>query len=255
MAIYTYFRVSTQTQAEHNSIQMQIDVVNTYLNAHNLTADGSFEDIGISGTIFERDGLLDLLATLKSGDKVIIQNTSRLWRSDFVGAMVRHEISKVGADVISIEQPTYSVYINEPSEYLINGMMMLLDEYERMTVSIKLKKGRKAKAINGSKACGVAPYGYKWQDAEIVIDYNNNLIIKDIFDAYIRLKSLSKLREYTIEKGYKTSRGNDFSKQALALILHNDFYIGYVTHGDIKVKGEHTPIIDEKIFYTINPKA
>lgn len=252
MATYAYYRVSTQTQAEQNGIEMQIVEVEKYCKENGIEIAGTFKDEGISGTRADREGLNDLLATLEKGDKVIVQNTSRLWRNDSVKVMVHHEMKKRGADIISIEQKTYSIYSKDPNDFLFNGMMELLDQYERMTISMKLAKGRKARAKSGNKPCGTAPYGYKWQGNEIVIDFNNNLIVQDIFRQYIELKSLAKLKAYCDRKEYKTSTGKDFSKQSLKNIIENDFYIGIVTYAGKKSTGEHGPIIEKSIFDKAN---
>lgn len=252
MAIYAYYRVSTTTQAEQNGIEMQVAEVSKYCEENNIILTSSFSDEGISGTRADREGLNDLLATLEKGDKVIVQNTSRLWRNDSVKVMVHHEIKKCGADIISVEQKTYSIYSKDPNDFLFNGMMELLDQYERMTISMKLAKGRKARAKTGNKPCGTAPYGYKWQENNIVIDYNNNLVVADIFNQYIELQSLAKVAEYCKEKGYKTSTGREFSKQALKNIIENDFYTGVVTYAGKKIVGEHEPIVEKSIFDMAN---
>lgn len=252
MATYAYYRVSTQTQAEQNGIEMQIAEIEKYCKENGIEIAETFKDEGISGTRADREGLNDLLATLEKGDKVIVQNTSRLWRNDSVKVMVHHEMKKCGADIISIEQKTYSIYSKDPNDFLFNGMMELLDQYERMTISMKLAKGRKARAKTGNKPCGTAPYGYKWQGNEIVIDFNNNLVVQDIFKHYIELKSLAKLKTYCDDNGYKTSTGKDFSKQALKNIIENDFYIGVVTYAGKKTTGEHEPIVERSVFDKAN---
>lgn len=252
MAIYAYYRVSTQTQAENNGVEMQVAEVEKYCTENGITLTGDFCDEGISGTIADRDGLNDLLATLEKDDKVIVQNTSRLWRNDSVKVMVHHEMKKIGAEIISIEQPTYSIYSKDPNDFLFNGMMELLDQYERMTISMKLAKGRKARAKTGNKPCGTAPFGYKWHDNEIEVDYNNNLIVSDIFYNYLELRSLTKLKIYCDSKGYKTATGKDFSKQGLSNIIKNDFYIGVVTYAGKKTNGAHEAIVDEEIFTKAN---
>lgn len=250
--VYAYFRVSTQTQADQNGTEMQRDVVEKYCAENKIEIDSFFSDEGISGTRADRDGLNEMLAALEKGDKVIVQNTSRLWRNDSVKVMIHHELKKCGAEIISVEQPTYSIYSTDPNDFLFNGMMELLDQYERMTISMKLAKGRKSRAKTGHKPCGTAPYGYKWDGNDIVIDYNNNLVVADIFTAYIELKSLAKVKDYCDKHGYKTSTGKDFSKQAIKNIIENDFYIGIVTYADKKVDGKHEPIIDKEVFEKAN---
>lgn len=252
MSVYAYYRVSTQTQSEQNGIEMQIAEVEKYCIENEISLSGVFKDEGVSGTRADREGLNDLLASLEKGDKVIVQNTSRLWRNDSVKVMVHHEMKKCAADIISVEQRTYSIYSKDPNDFLFNGMMELLDQYERMTISMKLAKGRKARAKTGNKPCGTAPYGYKWNGNQIEIDFNNNLIVKEIFDKYTELKSLSKLKAYCDEKSYKTSTGKNFSKQALKNIIENDFYIGIVTYAGKKINGEHKAIISESVFKKAN---
>lgn len=253
MAVYAYYRVSTQSQVEQNGINMQISEVEKYCNENKIEIAGTFQDEGISGTRADREGLNDLLTTLEKGDKVVVQNTSRLWRNDSVKVMVHHQLRKINADIISVEQKTYTVYSTDPNDFLFNGMMELLDQYERMTISMKLAKGRKARAKSGNKPCGIAPLGYKWEGNKIVIDYNNNLIIKDIFSMYFECGgNLSEIRRRCIEKGYKTTRGKDFGVNAIKNILKNDFYIGIVTYAGKKKKGEHTPIIGKNLFSKVN---
>ena len=43
---------------------------------------------------------------------------------------------------------------------LINGMMELLDLYERLEIAKRLRRGRRAKAAKGGYAGGNAPIGY-----------------------------------------------------------------------------------------------
>lgn len=246
--IYAYYRVSTQSQADANGVQMQTDVVTKYANDNGLEIAKSFKDEAISGTVVERPGVMDLLSTLSAGDKIIVQNTSRLWRDDVAKVMIRKEIMRAKADVISVEQPSYSIYSKDPNDFLINSIFEILDQYDKMQISLKLYKGRIAKANKGSKACGIAPYGYRWDNNEIVIDYNNNLIVEDIFNTYLQRKSLSSLESYCNKMGYKTTRGNNFTKKTLANILHNRFYIGYVKYGDVEQMGTHETFIDKETF-------
>lgn len=252
MAIYAYYRVSTKTQAEKNGTEMQKDVIRRFCEDKGIEIKQSFEDEGISGTIENRDGLIDCMANLEPGDRILVQNTSRLWRKDTVKVFIVRELQKIGADVISIEQPNYTIYEKDPSNKFFNAIMEALDEYDRDIIAMKLAKGRRARAKSGNKPCGTAPYGYKWQGNEIVIDYNNNLVVQDVFKHYIELKSLSKLKAYCDSKGYKTSTGKDFSKQALKNIIENDFYIGIVTYAGKKTTGEHEPIVEKSVFEKSN---
>ena len=249
MDVFGYVRVSTKTQIDGYGLKTQEEAIIEFCNKHDYNLVDIFSDEGVSGTEFCRDGLNDLLTSFGRVEKVVVLNTSRLWRSDTVKVLVHRELQKRSADVISIEQSNYSIYNKDPNDFLINGMIELLDQYERMSISMKLSKGRRTKIKSGVKACGTAPLGYGWNDkAEIIVNKEAAAIVQMIFKKYLELGSLSKLKAYLDGLDIRSSRGNRFSKQTLSDILRNDFYKGVLRHSDIVLNGNHEPIINKITF-------
>jgi DNA invertase Pin-like site-specific DNA recombinase len=249
--VYVYLRVSTSTQVQFGfGLDMQLDSIKKYCEFNNLQIEKVFEDKGISGTLVNRPALDEMIETIENNPEIkdiVVFNTSRLWRETTVQAIITKDLKKVGAEVISIDNPKFSLY-SEGTDKLLNTIMTALDDYDRYQIAKKLAKGRRTKAKTGNKACGTAPIGYKWNNASIVWDEDYVEIVKLIFHKYIELESLGKVKKYLDEIGYETNTGKPFSKQSIKNILTNDFYKGIVTHADIKKEGTHEPIINKIVF-------
>ena len=154
-----YIRVSTQGQVRHGySLAYQRDEVIRHCAENGIELVTIYEDKGISGAkvdedglTVEREGLQSMLADLASVpvDCVVVLNTSRLWRSDMAKVLIQRALKRYRVDVRAIEQQTYSIYNYDPNDFLVNGMLELLDQYQRLEIALKLSRGRRKKAEQG----------------------------------------------------------------------------------------------------------
>lgn len=251
---YGYIRVSTETQAEKGGgLNVQTDAINDYAKKNGITISRIFTDAGISGTKETRPALDELLLeTITEGDVIIVHNTSRLWRSIFAQATVMKAIMDVKADIISIDEPTFNVYkyMTDPDNFMISSMMGMLDQWERMTITRKLARGRTTKANKGDKPAGVCPFGYRYSadKKSVEIAPDEAAIVKQMFTEGQKGQSLSRIAATMNAQGYTSRRGKKWTAGNVQAILRNNFYTGILTHQGVEMKGNHPPIISKVQF-------
>lgn len=165
---------------------------------------------------------------------------------------VKNILSEIGSEVISIKEPTYSIYKKSDVRDEINDSSDVLTVKSRNEINKTLGSARKNRAEHGFKPCGALPIGYEWNNREIVVNDEKSKIIKDIFITYISTKSLGKTIKYCELKGYKSNSSKDFTKESIRQIVMNDFYIGILNYAGEKTNGVHESIIAGNIYKKAN---
>ncbi|MGG0884052.1 recombinase family protein [Brevibacillus parabrevis] len=258
MNVIGYVRVSTSGQAKDGySLAYQQDEIRSYCQEQGWNLITIYSDEGISGAKVneealevDRIGFQSMLAALSTQtiDAVVVLNTSRLWRSDIVKVLVHREFKKHGVDVRSIEQPTYSIYKKDPNDFLINGLMELLDQYQRLEIALKLGRGRYKKAEQGGYAGGRATFGYKAKKGQkcIQVDEKQAITVRRVFQLKEQYPSwtLTQIAENLNQEGFTTQQGRLFTKVQIKRILDKrDFYSGTYRYGNIEADGLHEAIL------------
>lgn len=260
--VYCYLRVSTDNQSKYGySLAEQRAEVIKYCNDNGYEIVNIFEDAGKSGataneekmSIDGRDALIEMLSTIKDNNikYVVVLNTSRLWRSDFVKVIINRELKRHKVDIKAIDRESYSIYknMNKPSDILINGMFELLDEYERVEIALKLRRGRLQKAKDGAYAGGGAPYGYFCTRGNKVlqIEPKESEAVKRVFELkeycpHLKLKGIAEILD---NEGFQGRQGAKFNSMLVKRILNKEkFYRGVYRYGGIEVnEGKHEPIL------------
>lgn len=260
--IFEYIRVSTDTQAEKGyGLEDQLKGIRAQAQEKGYIIVGEpFVDAGCSGAkenlqadvaadaLEERTALLDMLDRLSEVDAIMVLNTSRLWRDDGPKFFIQRALKRRHVDIISVEQPTYTLYDNSPSNKFVNTIIEAVDVLDRDSIRIKLARGRTTKASHGDKPAGVTPYGYQYAPdrKSIVLNAEEVPNIKLIFKLAQCGSSLQEIANLLNNSGPRTRRGCDWSKAGLHAICTNDFYTGIVTHKKKKVQGNQ-PVLISKI--------
>ena len=261
MKYYGYARVSTDTQAEKGfGLEEQQRSIRDYARENSLHLEEPFfVDAGISGAIKDTDAdeainkrqaLIELLGSLEEGDAIIVANTSRLWRSDNTKVLIRRELMRKRCKIISVQQPQYDLYATNPNDRLVTGLMELLDEWERLSIALKLARGRTMKAKGGDKPAGICPTGYRYtaDKKHIEIDPEEAAIVRLIFTEGQKGQSLQQIANTLNTRGLMTRRGKQWGAGSVQVILRNRFYVGELMHQGKPIKGNQEPLISKVQF-------
>jgi len=253
-----YTRVSTEEQVKHGqSLDMQQRELIEYAKSNKLELVKLFSDKGISGAndVTKRKGLNDLIEYCKKNkiDKLIVSKMDRLARDVYIQLWIEKELKIYDVQIISINEDNLN-----GDDYMTKAMRQMVGvfaELEKNRIADRLVSGRRNKAQEKKqKASGNCPIGYKYKyndqgkNPTVVIDEEKAAVVKDIFKMYLDGLSLGKIANKLNSEDIKTERGNSWTRQAVHVILTNDFYVGVVRFDDIEENGTHDKLITRTKF-------
>jgi site-specific DNA recombinase len=162
MRIAIYVRVSTQRQAQTQTIEQQIDRLRAHLQAQGwpLQEGDIFRDDGYSGASLKRPGLDRLRdrAALASFDKIFVTDPDRLARKYVHQMLLLEELQKHGCRVEFLDRPMSQ----DPHDQLLLQIRGAVAEYERTLIAERMRRGRQRQFQAGKMLPWTrAPYGYR----------------------------------------------------------------------------------------------
>jgi site-specific DNA recombinase len=156
-----YARVSTEDQAERQTIQAQLDFLRKYCDLHQISIAGEYIDDGTSGTVpldLRPEGrrLLDDARARRFG-VVLAYRLDRLGRS-LTSLLAAHDaLDRLGISVRSATEPfDTSTAIGK----FVFQLLGSLAELERSTITERLVMGRDRVAKAGRYTGGTIAFGY-----------------------------------------------------------------------------------------------
>lgn len=162
MRIAIYVRVSTQRQAQTQTIEQQIERLKVYISAKGwlLETERIYRDDGHSGAKLSRPGLDSLRdhAALAEFDLVLVTAPDRLARNYVHQVLLIEELSNRGIPVEFLDRPMSE----DPHDQLLLQIRGAVAEYERTLIADRMRRGRLTKYRAGTLLPWTrSPYGYR----------------------------------------------------------------------------------------------
>jgi site-specific DNA recombinase len=160
-SVALYARVSTEDQAERQTIKGQIDFLRKYCDLHQIAIAGEYVDDGISGAVAldkrpEGRRLLDAAHAGQIG-AVLVYRLDRLGRSLSSLLSAHEELDGAGVAIRSATEPFDT---SSPIGRFLFQLLGSMAELERESIKERMTMGRDRVARGGAYTGGVMPLGY-----------------------------------------------------------------------------------------------
>lgn len=196
MRIAIYARVSTQRQAQTQTIEQQIERLKVHIATQGwlLEPDQIYRDDGYSGGKLNRPGLDSLRdhARLAEFDRILITAPDRLARNYVHQVLIIEELERHGTTVEFLDRPMSS----DPHDQLLLQIRGAVAEYERTLIADRMRRGRQTRYRAGKLTPWTrSVYGYRFDPehprdpALVQLDPTESGMIKQMFDWYLEPKS------------------------------------------------------------------
>jgi len=187
-------------------------------------------------------------------DAILIYDSSRFARNLKESLIYKAGLKKNGVSLISITEPN----LDDDSALLVDALLGASNELYSRKLSKNVLRGMVYSAERGNIPTS-PPYGYRKANGAVVIDEEESVFIRKVFELFMAKPSPFITAHAVNEQGYRTRRGLPWTGSGISRIIGNPTYTGVVRfHGEL-YKGSHDPIIDsetwQKAQALIAPKA
>jgi DNA invertase Pin-like site-specific DNA recombinase len=266
-AIYTRKSSEHGLEQDFNSLDAQREAAEAYIKsqAHEgwRLVRTRYDDGGLSGGTLDRPALQSLLADIRSRkvDVVVVYKVDRLTRSlaDFAKLVELFE-----AHGVSFVAVTQQFNTTTSMGRLTLNVLLSFAQFERELAGERIRDKFAASRRKGMWMGGTIPLGYDVRERKLVIKEEEADRVRLIFQRYLAVGCVSKLREDLDRRGVRSKQrvltsgrvlgGGPFDRGALYHLLQNRIYRGEVVHKGAVYPGEHEAIVDEDLWSAVQDR-
>lgn len=247
-----YARYSAGPRQTDLSIEGQEKTCKKYIKEKGYRFTAIYTDRHISGKTDRRPDFHRMIDDAKAGlfDVLVVYSLDRFSRNEYDTAIYKLELKKAG---VSVESASENIP-EGPEGLLMEKILEGLAVYYSAELSKKIDRGMTTKAEKGLPVGGHTPFGYALKNGEYRIDPPKAQALKQVFELYGSGATLAECSRALARSGFTTKTGKPFTSEMIKRMFSNKKYIGYYRYKDIEIEGAMPKIVDEDLFYMIQPK-
>jgi len=221
-----YMRYSSKNQTE-DSIEYQRRKILEFCYKNHLLPIEEYIDEAYSGKTDKRPEFLRMLKDSQNNPEwgeILVFNLSRFCRNAWLGIKSFKDIRTQGLEITSVVEN----FPKTPEGRFMESFYHLFNEYSSEINATHTRESMINNALKGQHCGGIPPLGYDVDNVtkEYVINEVEAQAVKMIFDLYEKNVSYQMMADKLNEEGYKTKKGDSFTKNSFDSILNQEKYTG-----------------------------
>ena len=262
LRVAAYARVSSSSEDQLNSYRAQNQYYSELIsNNPDWEMVDIYADSGITGTsVDKREDFKRMMRDCRKGkiDRILVKSISRFARNTKDCLAAVRELKELGVSVLFEEQGIDTARV---SSEMVTAIMASLAQKGSESISGNVQWSYQKRMESGKFNTCKAPYGFRLQNGQLVIEENEAAVVRQIFDMFLSGSSREEIADALRAANAPTRKDVDvWAGSTVYHILRNERYPGnallgkfYTTdtfpHRKMQNRGER----EQRFIYDINP--